>query len=546
MLGIILITIFIAIASNVLLKRFNLPTIIGYIFTGTIIAYMFNMHDVENYHALQELAEFGIVFLMFTIGLEFSIAHLKKMKYEVFVAGTLQIGITAIIVYLISHYIFDINAKASVIIALVIPLSSTAIILKTFNETGEINKRYGQRALGILIMQDIAVIPILLLLGFMSDSNSDVGAILLKTFINGAILLVIMYLISRFLLEKFFISITTTNSDELFVGSILFLAVGSSYLAHIMGFSYSLGAFIAGMLIAETKFKHQAEADLIPFRDLLLGVFFVTVGMQIHFNIIIQYIHIIIMLIIFTMVLKFAIIYAIVKITEQKKTAFKTALSLVQIGEFSLAILAIANTGKLIYPLYSQILVLTIIISMVITPFLIKNLTAITDKFVKSNDENSIVPEYISHDIKDHVVILGYGEFGQSVAKAFRERGELFVVVERDIHSYHKGLINGDPIIFGNALNKEVLKSTYYKNAKRVIVAIDNPKKLYEVCQILTEDVPSEKIMVKVHSNYEKVNLEALNIFNVIVENAVTSKTVLEHCTDGDDTCSINSKIAIS
>lgn len=530
MLGIIVATIFIAIVANVVLKRFDLPTIIGYIFTGTIIAYAFNLHDAANNHTLQEIAEFGVVFLMFTIGLEFSISHLKRMRYEVFVAGTLQIVITALLVYGASYWILGFDKSLSIILALAISLSSTAIVLKSFNESGEINKRHGQRALGILIMQDIAVIPILLLLGFLASDCENISGVIAKTLLNGIALLTILYFISKYLLERFFISITKTNSDELFVGSILFLAIGSSFLANEMGFSYSLGAFMAGMVIAETKFKHQAEADLIPFRDLLLGLFFVTVGMQIKINIIVEYFHIILFFLIVILVLKFGVIYLLLRLTEHKKTALKTALALIQVGEFSLAILELARSYSLIHAPHNQIMVLVIVISMIFTPIILKHLTRITDWLIPVTEEDAIIPEYISKGIQDHVVILGYGEFGQSLARAFREEGELYVVVERDIHSYHKGVANGDPIIFGNALKKEVLKSTYYKEARRIIVAIDNPKKLYEVCVILLESVPSEKIIVKVHSHREKMNLKNLNIETIIVENEVTSKAALEVC----------------
>ena len=530
MLSIIVFTILISLITNIILRKFGLPTIIGYIATGTIIAYGFGLHEAVHNHELKEIAEFGVVFLMFTIGLEFSIAHLKKMRYEVFVAGSMQIIITALIVYLISFYGLNIEQKMSIVIALAISLSSTAIVLKTFNENGEINKRHGQRSLGVLIMQDIAVIPILLLLGFLASDNGNVSEILINTFINAIILLVVLYVLGKFFLEKFFILITKTNSDELFVGTILFLAIGSSYLAHELGFSYSLGAFIAGMLISETKFKHQAEADLIPFRDILLGVFFITVGMQIDFAIIVEYIHIIAMLLVGIFALKFTVIFSIMKLRENNKTSFKTALAIIQVGEFSLAILELARTNSLIAPPYGQVMIVTIVISMILTPIILKNLTQITDTFIKKDDEKHIIPEYLSANISNHVVILGYGEFGQSVAKAFKDKGELYVIVENDIHSYHKGLDKGEPIIFGNALKKEVLKNTYLKSAKRIIVAIDNPKKLYQICEILQKHVPSDKILVKVHSNREKESIKELNINNIIVENVEVSRAVIAHC----------------
>lgn len=530
MLSIIVFTIFISLVCNIILKRFELPTIIGYIVTGTIIAYAFNLHEAVNNHDLKEIAEFGVVFLMFTIGLEFSIAHLKKMKYEVFVTGTMQIVLTTFLVYLISHYLVNLEQKMSIVIALVIALSSTAIVLKTLNENGEINKRHGQRTLGILIMQDIAVIPILLLLGFLASDNNNISEILLSTFINAIILLVILFILGKFFLEKFFILITKTNSDELFVGSILFLAIGSSYLAYELGFSYSLGAFIAGMLISETKFKHQAEADLIPFRDLLLGVFFITVGMQINFSIMLEYLHVIILLLSAVLLLKFILIFSIVQLTENRKTSFKTALSLIQIGEFSLAILELARSNGLIVAPYGQVLIVTIVISMILTPIILKNLTQITDKIIKKDNDKFMQSEYVTHGIKDHVVILGYGEFGQSVVKAFREKGELYIVVENDINSYHKGIQNNEPIIFGNAVKKDVLKNTYFKHAKKVIVAIDNPKKLFQICEILIKEIPNENILVKVHSRREKTDIEDLGITNIIVENIETSKAVVQIC----------------
>ncbi len=530
MLSIIVYTLLISLVCNIVLKKFGLPTIIGYIATGTIIAYGFGLHKAVHNHELKEIAEFGVVFLMFTIGLEFSISHLKKMKYEVFVAGSMQIVITAVIVYLFSFYLINIEQKMSIVISLAIALSSTAIVLKIFNENGEINKRHGQRALGILIMQDIAVIPILLLLGFLSSDNGNVSEILIQTIINAIVLLIILYILGKFFLEKFFMLITKTNTDELFVGSILFLAIGSSYLAHELGFSYSLGAFIAGMLISETKFKHQAEADLIPFRDLLLGLFFITVGMQINFSIIIAYIHIILLLLLAILVLKFIIIFAVVRLREKNKTSFKTALSIIQVGEFSLAILELARTNDLIGAPHGQIMIVTIVMSMILTPIILKNLTQITDRFVKKDDSQMEISPYVTNKIKNHVVILGYGEFGQSIVKAFKEKGELYIIVENDIHSYHKGLNKKEPIIFGNALKKEVLKNTYLKNAKKVIIAIDNPKKLHQICETIDKEILTDKIIVKVHSNREKKSIQELNIKNIIVENIETSQAVVEKC----------------
>ncbi len=527
MLTIIVSTLFLSLLTNIILKKFSLPTIIGYIATGTIIAYAFGLHDAVNNHDLKEIAEFGVVFLMFTIGLEFSLEHLKRMKNEVFVTGSLQIGLTALFVYLISYYALGIGQNTSIIIALALSLSSTAIILKTFNDTGEINRRYGRRALGILIMQDIAVIPILLTIGFLSSPDKELGDVLIHMAISATVLLGLLWFIGKYLLERFFAQIIKTNSDELFVGSILFLAIGSSYLAYSLGFSYSLGAFIAGMLIAETKFKHQAEADLIPFRDILLGIFFITVGMQIKFDIISQYLHIIILLLIAIMTLKFVIIFLLVKMNESKRVSLKTALSLVQLGEFSLAILELARANSIVEAPHGQVLIITIVISMVLTPVILKNLSKIADTLLR---EKVVIPKEqdpMSQDTQNHVVIIGFGEFGQKIALDLEANGTDYIAVENSLETYNNTLKKGLPVIFGNATNKEILKKTRVMSAKNIVVAIDNPHKLYHICQILQRYTKKDNIIVKIHNEKENELLSDLGITNVIVENKITSKEVV-------------------
>jgi len=527
LLSIIVSAIFISLMANIFLKRFDLPTIIGYIFTGTVITYSFGLHDdVIHNHDLKEIAEFGVVFLMFTIGLEFSIEHLKKMKNEVFVTGSLQIIITTLVVYGISYFLLGIENQTSFIIALAISLSSTAIVLKTFNETGEINRRYGQRSLGILIMQDIAVIPILLIIGLMSNDTQNIQTILLNMFIGGFLLLGFLWIFGRFLLEPFFTQITKTRSDELFIGTILFLAIGASYLAHILGFSYSLGAFIAGMLIAETKYKHQAEAELVPFRDILLGIFFVTVGMQIDFSLIFEYLHIIAILLLSVMLLKFTIIFFIVKRNDNRRVSIKTAMSLVQVGEFSLALLELARTNSLIGPPYGQVMIVTIVISMILTPFILKNLTPVADKLANRDDNVELAVD--SALLEDHTIIIGFGEFGRSIAEIFKKNSELYVAIESNIDNFHKAYKENEPVIFGNAVKKEVLSHVNIQDAKSVIIAINNAHKLYHLCHTIQKLVPNEKIIVKVHSNDEKESIKDLGIENILVENELASNAFFE------------------
>ena len=338
MLEIIIFTILIATLLNLFLKQFGIPTIIGYIATGTIIAYGFDLHEAVHNEELKEIAEFGVVFLMFTIGLEFSVKHLMKMRKEVFLYGGLQVVLTAAFFAFVANNFFSIEIKSAIIIGAAMALSSTAIVLKLLNESGDINKVYGRKVLGVLLFQDIAVIPILLMITVFSIKDGSVTDLLLLTFGKAIILLAGLYFVGKYLLEPFFHQVSKTKSDEIFISSILLIVIGSSFVAHQLGFSYSLGAFIAGMLIAETHYKHQVEADLIPFRDLLLGVFFITVGMQLDFEIIFENILTISLLLPALIAIKIAIIYTIFRFHINSRESLKTALSIFQLGEFALVI----------------------------------------------------------------------------------------------------------------------------------------------------------------------------------------------------------------
>lgn len=529
MLGIIVSTLLIAIVVNIFLKKFHLPTIIGYIVTGTIIAYAFGLHDAVNNHTLKEIAEFGVVFLMFTIGLEFSIEHLKRMKKEVFFTGSLQIAVTTIFVFMICQTILGFDFKTSLIIGAALSLSSTAIVLKTYNETNDIKKRHGQRVLGILIMQDIAVIPILLMISFFAAGDEQSAlSLIIDTTIAALVLIALLYIVGKYLLEPFFEHVSKAESDELFVASVLLVAIGSSYIAYYFGFTHSLGAFVAGMMISETKFKHQVEADLTPFRNLLLGVFFITVGMQINFSSIAENILIILLLLPILLIIKYAIIYLLVRIDDTKRVAFKTAVSLVQIGEFSLAILELARSNSLIDPTYSQILIVTIVISMILTPIALKNLSSMASHLVPE-DPMQIQNTYnIDKDTKGHIVVIGFGHLGQEIAHNLREDGHEYVIIEHNLKYFEMGYKDDEPIIFGNAAHKHILESVNIKQACAVIVAIDNAEKVHLICEVIDDLTLNTKTIVKVTRFSEKEELKSLHLEHIIVEDDIVARALVE------------------
>ncbi len=244
----------IAVIVNIFFKRIDIPIVIGYIVTGVIIVYAFDLREISNSGSLTHLGEFGIVFLMFMIGLEFSFSKIKSMKQEVFVFGILQIAITSFVFFMISHFLFGTDSITSLLISCAFSLSSTAIVLKIFEENKMLGTGYGRNSLGILIMQDIAVIPILLMVTMFSNQDSQFFPLLVQTIISAAVVLFILFVPGKFIATRILKFAADTHMDEIFVGTVLFIVLGSALLSKYFEFSYSLGAFIAGMVISSSRY----------------------------------------------------------------------------------------------------------------------------------------------------------------------------------------------------------------------------------------------------------------------------------------------------
>jgi monovalent cation:H+ antiporter-2, CPA2 family len=507
MLETIVLTLLLAILINLFLIRHDIPAIIGYIATGVAVTYLLNLSHATHAKELHLIAEFGIVFLMFTIGLEFSIHHLVRMRQEVFWYGSLQVGLSGALIAALSYYAGKIDLKSSIVIGAALALSSTAIVLKLLNSNRDINREYGKRALGILIFQDLMVIPILLMITIFSAEGVSTGVLLLKTLVDAVLLFVALWGFGKFVLEPFFNEVVKSNSDEIFVGSILFLVIGASALSHALGFSYSLGAFIAGMIIAETKYKHQVEADLIPFRDLLLGVFFVTVGMQIDFEVMCDYWWMILVLFGLLTLLKSAIIYLLVVRAAGRRVALKTALALFQLGEFGLVVFELAGSKNLVDPIVAQVLIATIILSMIATPFVLRHISLLAD-WVLRNDAPEETRFTVSEGLSDHAIVLGYGLLGRKICQKLEQRGVRYIAIEHNIYNVKEAQAQGKPVIFGNAAKRTILESVNIHASAVIIVAFDNTEKLYLECDIIRKVAPDAKVIVKVDKFREKRDLQ--------------------------------------
>lgn len=500
----------ISIVVNLILKRLGVSQIIGYIMTGVTVAYVFDLRHMADSHTLEMIAEFGVVFLMFTIGLEVSLQRLATMKTDVFFNGALQVVVSALIFFALSFWGLHIPFAAALITSMALSLSSTAVVLSYLKATKEIVRPYGQKATGILIFQDIAVIPILLLIGFLSSDGGSIGDVLLQTTVSAVLIVGLLFIVGKRVMTWLLHFASSSEVDEFFMGSVLVIVVGASLLAHAFGFTYSLGAFVAGMIIAETRYHHKVESDIAPFKDLLLGTFFVTVGMKIDLALFVSHFGQIVAILAAILAIKAIVIFGVVRIYSKAKIAFKTAVALAQVGEFSFAIFALAGNYKLIPQELSQILVLAVVMSIVVTPFILSNLSRISDYFFKGvslTESFSMLPGR-----RYHVIVCGYGVVGKFVAKELRAGGVDYVVVDNSYKHVEEALRDGEEVYFGDMSKTAILDKLFIKDASSVIVTLDNMEKKRLICEAVIAHAPNVKLVVKVVNLEEKRSLRGLPI----------------------------------
>lgn len=522
-LEIIVLSLFISTILNIILNRFNMPTIIWYILTWTIISYVYMLNNLTENTYLKTISEFGIVFLMFTIWLEFSIKNFIKMRKNVFIFWWLQVFSTFIVFFTISYYLFSLDSISSILISLWLSLSSTAVVIKILNENWNINKEHGNNSLWILLFQDLMVIPILILINIFSNTDANIWFLLWKTFLSALILIFVLWISGRYLLDYFLYRVSITKSNEIFIWSILFIIIWASLLAHTLGFSYSLWALIAWVLIAETHYKHQVEADLIPFRDLLLWFFFITVWMQLDIKIIYDNILVIFTLLFWLLVLKIVIMYFVLIWFNPNRTAFKTALTLFQFWEFWIVIFQISSNFNLIDDWISQILILVIILSMIITPIILRHVWEITDYILWNkykNDKWLVLWDKLSN----HVVLIWYWRLWKILSWLLENKWVEFVIIESYIKAYNEWKRDWKPIIFWNAFQANTLKHVNIEQAKTVLISVGRSDRLFMITDVIKKMNIHWNIVVKVNNFSEEEMLREIDIKNIIVE---TEKTAL-------------------
>ena len=524
-LVIIFFAIFIATSLNIILKKFGVSQIIGYILSGTIVSYVFHFNGT-SFHSLELIAEFGIVFLMFTIGLELNFDKIKKMKELLFVNGFLQVAISAIIIFTISYFIFKISSTVSIIISLAFSLSSTAIVLTYLKNSKDIYTPYGEKSVGILIFQDLAVIPILLLITFLTNDTLSLSEVLLQTFLSALFIIIFMFTLGKKLVKLLLSLSAKTQIEELFLGAVFSIVLGTSLLAHEVGFTYSLGAFIAGMIIADTGYSVKVESDIISYKDLLLGTFFFSVGTKIDAVYFINNIHFIFSILLLTIIIKATIIYFIIRIKSDKSISMKTAIALGQIGEFSFAIFALASTYNLIPADLSNFLILITVLSMIVTPFIVNNIYKISSIFIKEFYEADKITPITA---KNHVIIVGFSTLGRIVAKKLTTEKISFVIISDNLKHVLLAKKLGYMAYFGHLDKKPVLESLKVQESSCVILTTNKELRKRLISDAVLNFYPEAHIIVKIDSVNEKKYLKDLHITDFVDTNHEVSTLLVDH-----------------
>ena len=498
----IVIVLLVSVIAVVLCRKFNIPSMLGYLLVGFLAGPgMFSL--IPKSHATDYLGEIGIVFLMFSIGLEFSLPKLRAMRRLVFGLGGLQVSITMLSVIGILM-LTGVPFNWAFAVSGALAMSSTAIVSRILSEKTELGQTHGQMVMGVLLMQDIAVVPLMILIPALSGNGGE-GSLWAALGLAGLKMLItlgVLFVVGNKVMSRWFRLVAKRKSSELFMINVLLVTLGVAYLTELEGLSMALGAFVAGMLLSETEYRFQVEDDIRPFRDILLGFFFITVGMKLDVQALIGGWRQVLMLLAMLLVLKALVVFAIAfKMKHSVGDSLKTALYLAQGGEFGFVMLAIAGQLDMVSPELEQAATAAVLLSMIIAPFVLGSSDALVGRLAKSSwdmkslDLHSMLVETMSKS--DHVLIVGFGRGGQTVGRVLSQEDIPYFALDLDIARVQVARSAGEPVSFGDAKRREVLEAAGLGRAKMVVVTLNNMHETQHVLDNVLSMYPNMPVYVR-------------------------------------------------
>jgi len=477
-LQLVLILLATAVLAVVVFRLLRLPPMLGYLLSGIVIG-PHALGWIPDVTVTHHLAEFGVVFLMFSIGLEFSLPKLVTMKHIVFGFGTAQVCATILIVMVVT-WMIGLDWRVGLALGGVLAMSSTAIVSKMLAERLELNSFHGRQIIGVLLFQDLAVVPLLIVIPALAhavdSSGTDLGVTIILALLKAGMVLALILFFGQRLMRPWFHLVARQKSSELFVLNVLLITLGLAWLTGIAGLSLALGAFLAGMLISETEYRHQVEDDIKPFRDILLGLFFVTIGMLLDIQVVIHNFMWVILLLIALIAIKASLIAGLSHLFKaDSSVAVRTGLSLAQGGEFGFVLLAQANTLGIVDNPTMQPVLAAIVLSMLAAPFIIEHSENMARRFSAAEWMNRAMQltTIAAHTIAEeqHVILCGYGRSGQNLSRLLEKESVPFIALDLDPQRIRDAAAAGESVVYGDAARYEVLIAAGLMRAKLLVVS---------------------------------------------------------------------------
>ena len=516
-------------------RKLALPAILGYLAVGMLLGPHALALAAGN-ETTQLLADFGVVFLVFTLGLEFSLPRLVAMRWEVLGVGGAQVLITTGIVAGLAILLFHVAPAVAVVLGGAVAMSSTAIIITQLTEQSENNRTHGRIAVAICLFQDLSFPLLLALVSASSQNGRAAGAADILSAIGIAALALLLVLAAgRWLLRPLFIMIASVRSAELFSLAVLLAVLASAWATRAAGLSLALGAFLAGMMLAETEFRHQVEATIRSYREVLLGLFFITVGMLLNVGLLLRDLPVVTAILIGMLLLKAAVVAVVAQpATKSWFKALRTGVVVAQGGEFGFALLILVLRRELLDPAIVQPLLAATVLSMGLSPLIIRHNRRITRLILResgSPQTEAMRQEGITLAVADreHVVICGFGRVGQNIARVLEQNGFEYIALDVDPYRIRVGRQAGDPVVYGDAGEIKVLENVGVARASVVVITFANPDVALRILRSVRELRPTVPILVRTQDDTKLKELQAAGATEVVPETFEASLMLLSH-----------------
>jgi CPA2 family monovalent cation:H+ antiporter-2 len=529
-----------AVLGVVVCRTLKLPPMLGYLVVGVAIGPN-ALALGDDPEGLRHLGEFGVVFLMFVIGLEFNLPKLRAMRTHVFGLGMLQVVLTAVFITLGSLFltalaptVWRMEWRTAVALSGAVAMSSTAIVVKLLSERLELETEHGKRVMGVLLFQDLAVVPLLVLIPALNSPPEMLFAALALAALKAAALIALLLVGGQWVMRWWLTLVARRRSEELFVLNLLMVTLGLAWLTELAGLSLALGAFIAGMLISETEYKHQVETDIRPFHDVLLGLFFISIGMLLDWRLVAERWGLVLVLTTLPVLFKLVLVTMLARLLGASMgVSLRTGLYLAQAGEFGFVLLTLTHQNGLVQPTLLNPILAGMVLSMLATPFIIMYSNRIVMKLVASEWlQQSLQMTNIARksiNANKHVIICGYGRCGQNLARMLEHEGIPYMALDLDPDRVRQAAAAGDSVVFGDASRLQALAAAGLARASAVVVTYLDVAGAVKVLANVRGHAPQVPVIVRTQDDRDLEKLQAAGATEVVPDALEGSLMLASH-----------------